>query len=186
MPPSNKAFDAFDRSQKPLAFVSVNGVLDVLLMRHQLQVFQSVVRTVKIFVVDFQTSWNRTVKCLPYQAMDATSDVHAVTAQVCKSVMFKKRCFHGAIARFTDPCFSLLDRVRSSYTGLKKICNFTKGGALTKHLFGFGYFGRVQFFPPRNSTHISCVAHLVQIFKAKNGFPRFHTIPPFNVNRSIA
>jgi hypothetical protein len=46
MSSNNKSFNAFDRPQKPLVFVQVNGVLDILLMCYQLQIFQPVVRSV--------------------------------------------------------------------------------------------------------------------------------------------
>ena len=184
---NNKSFFAFDCSQKPLSFVSVNRVLDILLMCSQLQIAQMIVSAVKVFVVNFQSTLNWAVKCFPYNTVNTFSCVLAVTHEINLHVMFCiQTWFYHSMRCIARPSFAQLDRMCCGYTGAQKLSNLFKGSAVFKHLFSFGYFGGVNRFASGNTAHISKIANFVQAFKIQNWFPHFHSLTPFNVNRSIA
>ena len=183
---SNKPFFAFDRAQKPLGFVSINCMLKILLVRNNFQVIQSIIGAVKVFVVYFQTAFNTTIKRFPHHSVYPAPSVFPVFAQTCNPISFKQLNFCLPISRIASPSFTQLDRMCCGYTGAQKLSNLFKGSAVFKHLFSFGYFGGVNRFASGNTAHISKIANFVQAFKIQNWFPRFHSLTPFNVNRSIA
>lgn len=186
MPTSNKSFDAFSRPQQPLAFVSVNRVLDVLLMRYKLQVFEPVIRAVKIFVVDLKPSRNRSVERFPHDSMNSASSVLAVFAQRYLPVTFQHSRFARPIRRVSSPNFPKFYVAGSRQTSVQKFRNFSQQRALFKHALGFSHFCSVQSLAPRNTAYVACIADFVQTFKPNNRPPHFHAMSPFNVNRSIA
>jgi hypothetical protein len=187
MPTSNKSLDAFGRAQQPLAFVCINGVLDVLLMRQQLQVVKSIVRTDKVFVVDFKSIRNWPVKRFPDYAMNAAFGVLASTTKVYDQVVRAIwSWFNQPITSFTYPRFAQFDGVCGRDADGKERGYFFQRGASGKHFFGLRHFGCVNRFAPRNPAQIAVIADFIQIFKAKNWFPRFHAQSPFNMNGSVA
>lgn len=171
---SNKTFDAFDRSQKPFGFVSINKVLRVLLMSDKLQVIYLVVSAVKVFVIYLQSAINTTVKRFPHHSMHRTTNIFSVFAQGYVAIAFHKVNFYGSVISVANPRFATLDRMRRSYAGAQKLSNLFKGCAVLKHLLGFGNFGGIKRFASGNPSHVTVIADLVQIFKVKNWFPRFH------------
>lgn len=181
----NKPFGSFDRPQKSFGFVGVNCVLNILLVGYNFQVIQLIVSTIKIFVVYFQTVFNRAVKRFPYHSVHTAFGIFSVFAQTSYPIAFKQMNFYWAVRRITRPSFTLLDRVRSGYTCAQKISNLLKGSAMLKHLFSFGNFGGVKCFASGNSSYAPKITYLVQIFKIQNWLPRFHTYAPFKLNRSI-
>ena len=183
MPTSNKSLDAFNRPQQPLAFVRVNGVLDVLLMRQQLQVIKSIVSTDKVFVVDFKSIQNWSVKRFPDYAMNTAFGVLASTTKVYDQVVRTIRSwFNQPMSCIAGPRFARFDGVRGRDADAQKFSNVFKRSALSKHLFGLRHFGCVNRFAPRNSAHIAVIADFVQVFKPKNWLPRLHALTPFKVN----
>ena len=183
---SNKTFNPFNRPQKSFVFVGVNCVLNVLLVRNYFQIFQSIVATIKVFVVYFQTAFNAAIKRFPHHSVYTASSVFPVFAQTCHPIPFKQLNFCWPMCAVAHPSFILLNRMRSGYTCAQKSSNFFKGSAVFKHLFSFGYFGGVKRFASGNTPHASKIANFVQTFKIQNWLPCFHTMPLFNVNRSIA
>ena len=183
---SNKTLGSFDCPQKPFGFVGVNCVLEILLMCGQLQVVQMVICAVKIFVVYFQTTFNRAIECFPHKTMHRFFGVFGVAAQINNQVV-------SAIGsrldrpkrRVANPYFAALDVAGGSQASLQKLSNFSQQRALFKHALGLGDFKPVQRFAPRRAPHVSMIANFVQIFKAENWFPRFHAKNQFNMNRSI-
>lgn len=182
----NKTFGASYGSQKPLGFVCVNRMLDILLVRDNFQVIQPIIGAVKVFVIYFQTALNTPVKCLPQNAMDSAASVHAVSTQQDLKVPFQQFNFARPVRSVTRPSLTQLDRMCRGYAGAQKLSNLFKGGTVLKHLLGFGNFGGSKGFTSGNPAHVSKIAYLVQIFKVQNWFPCFHSLTPFNMNRSIA
>ena len=183
---SNKPFHSFDRPQKPFSFVGVNRVLKVLLMGNNFQVAQSIIGSIKVFVVNFQTAFNATIECFPHHAMHTSSNVFGIFAKTCDKIVFQQLWFDNSVRSVTGPSLTQLDRISRGYAGAQKLSNLFKGGTVLKHLLGFGDFGGVNRLASSNTTHVSKITHLVQIFKIQNWFPRFHSLTPFNMNGSIA
>ena len=184
---SNKSFHTLNRPQKPLGLVGVDRVLKILLMCDNFQVIHSIVGAVKVFVVYFQSAFNTPVKRLPHYAMRPFAGVLAVAHKIDLQVVLRVCArLQRAIRSVTGPSLTQLDRMGRGYAGAQKLSNLFKGGTVLKHLLGFGNFGGVKGLTSGNPAHISKVAHLVQIFKIQNWFPRFHSLTPFNMNRSIA
>lgn len=181
-----KPLRTLDRTQKPFGFVCVDGVLNVLLMRYKLQVFEPIVSAVKVFVVDLQTTFNWPVKRFPCHTMYAMPSVFSVFAQVYNVIAFNQTGLDKTVGCIARPSLALLDGVRCGYASTQKSSNLFKGGTVIKHSFSFGNFGSVKRFCPSNPAHIAKIANFVQAFKAKNWFPCFHNLSPFNINRSIA
>lgn len=171
------------------AFFSINSVrmVNIVPMRKQLQVVQPIVGAVKVFVVDFKSAKNWAVKCLPHQPMHTFSVIDAVLHQIDLCVFMRVQSkFYWTMPSVSDPSVAALDVAGGGQTGVQKRRNFTQQRTLLKHALGLGYFGAVQRFTSCCAAHITVIAHLVQIFKAKNWFPRFHAQSPFNMNGSIA
>lgn len=183
---SNKPLHSFDRPQKSFGFVGVNCVLNILLMRDNFQVIKSIVGTIKVLVVYFQTALNASVKRFPHNAMDSAAGVNTVSTQRNLKIPLKQFYFARSVSGVADPSFTQLDRMGCGYAGAQKLSNLFKGSAVFKHLLGLGNFGSVKGFTSGDAAHISNVAHFVQIFKIQNWFPRFHSHTPFNMNGSIA
>jgi hypothetical protein len=181
-----KPLRTLDRTQKPFGFVCVNGVLNVLLVRYKFQVFKPVVSAVKVFVVDLQTAFNWPIKRFPHCPMNANTPVNTIFAKANLKIPLKQKTFAQSVRRLTSPSFALLDGMRCGYASTQKNSNLFKSSAVFEHLFSFGNFGGVKRFSPSNPARIAKVANFVQAFKAKNWFPCFHSLSPFNMNRSIA
>ena len=182
----NKTFSPFNRPQKSFVFVGVNCVLDVLLMRSQFQVVQPIIGAVKIFMVNFQSAFNWPVKRFPNYSVKAFSSVLTILNKINLQIMLGIFSgFKRAMCAVANPSFTLLNGMRGGYTRTQKSSNFFKGSAVFKHLFSVWNFGSVKRFASSNSAHVSKIAHFVQSFKIQNWFPCFHTMPLFNVNRSI-
>ena len=183
----NKSLDAFDRSQKPHGFVSVNRVLNILLVCNNFQVVQSIICTIKVFVVYLQTTFNASVKGFPHYAMHPFACVLTVAHKINLQIVF---CifagFQWSVTCIASPSLTQLDRMGCGYAGAQKLSNLLKGSAVLKHSLGFGNFGSVNSSTSGDASYISKVAYLVQIFKVNNWFPRFHSLPSFNMNGSIA
>ena len=186
MPTSNKSFDAFSRPQQPLAFVGVNRVLDVLLVRYKLQVFEPVIRAIKIFVVDLKPSKNRPVERFPHNSMNSAPSVLAVFAQRYLPVAFQQSRFARPVRCVSNPNFSKFYVAGRCQASVQKFRNFSQQRALLKHALGFSYFCAIQSLTARNTAYVARIADFVQAFKTNNRFPHLHAKPPFNVNRSIA
>ena len=186
MPSRNKTLYSLNCPQKPFSFIGVNCVLKILLMRDNFQVIQPIVGAVKVFVIYLQSSLNPTIKRLPHHAMHAAPSVFSVFAKAGDKIMFQQLRLNQPVSSNTAPRPALLDRMRRGYAGSQKLSNLFKGSAVFKHLLGFGNFNGVKRFTSGNAPHVSKVADLVQTFKIQNWRPRFHTMPLFNVNRSIA
>jgi hypothetical protein len=186
MPTSNKSFDAFDCSQQPLAFVSVNRVLDVLLMRHKFQVLKSVVSAVKVLVVNFKPSGNGSVERFPHEPVNGSPRVLRVFAQRYSQVPLQQSCSARPMPSVSTPRLAQLNGMSCGNADTEKRGNFFQRSTSGKHLFGLRYFGRVYGLATRNPPHVAVIAHLVQTFKTKNWFPRFHAQSPFNMNGSVA
>ena len=184
---SNKSFHTLNRPQKPFGLVGVDRVLKILLMRDNFQVIQSIVGAVKVFVVYFQSAFNTPVKRFPHYAMRPFAGVLAVAHKINLQVMLRVCArLQRTIRSVANPRLAQLDRMGCGYAGAQKISNLFKGGTVLKHLLGFGDFGGIERLASGNTAHVSKIAHLVQIFKIQNWFPRFHSLTPFNMNGSIA
>ena len=172
-----------------LTFLCVYSVrmVDICAVRYKLQVFKPVVSAIKVFVVDFKPTFYRAIKSLPHSTMHTFARVFASSYKTyVKVVLSVQASFYGPIGCITRPSLALLDGVSCGYASTQKSSNLFKSSALLKHLFSFGNFGSVKRFCPSNPAHIAKVANFVQAFKAKNWFPCFHNLSPFNMNRSIA
>ena len=155
-------------------------------MCHKLQVLKSIVSAVKIFVVNFKSSWNGSVERFPYKPVNGASRVLCIFAQRYLQISLQQSCFARPMPSVSSPCLAQLDRVRSGYADAKKRGHFFQRSASGKHFFGLRHFGCVYGPASRNAAHIAVVADLVQTFKPKNWFPRLHAQPLFNMNRSVA
>ena len=74
----DKSFCAFNRTKQPFAFVRVNGMLDVLLVRKQFQIVNAIIGSVKVFMVDFQSTFNRPNKSLPQSPVNSNFSVFSI------------------------------------------------------------------------------------------------------------
>ena len=184
---SNKPFHTFNRPQKPFGLVGVDCVLNILLMRNNFQIFQSIVGTIQVFVVYFQTPRYWPIKRFPYHSVRLFFCVFSFTAKIHSHVMCSVQSrLDRPVRLIPRPSFTQLDRMGCGYAGAQKLSNLLKGGSVFKHLLGLGNFGGVKGFTSGDAAHISNVAYFVQVFKVQNWFPRFHSHTPFNMNRSIA
>ena len=179
---ADKSFSAFDGPKKPLTFVGVNSMLDILSVCKQLQVFQSIVGAVKVFVVNFKASWNRAIKRFPHHAVDATTGVHTIFAQTGDEVMLEACKFYRPVRRVAPPHQTSLDVAGGSQTGVQKLRNFAQQRAALKHLLGFCYSSAIQRLSSCCATDVSVVANFVQRLKPEHRFPRFHAAAPLMFN----
>lgn len=186
MLPSNKAFDALNGTQKPLAFVCVYCVLQVLLMCHQLQVFKTIVRAVKVLVVNLKSISNRPNKSFPHQSVYDAARCFSVAAKVYMQVAFNRARPKQTVTFVADPYNSAFDVAGRSHASAQKVGHFAKQRTFLKHTFSFGHINAVQSFASCNSAHVPKIADFVQIFKLRHWLPRFHALPLFNENRSVA
>ena len=182
----NKTFSSFDRTQKSFGFIGVNCMLNVLLVSNCFQIIQFIIASIKVFVIDLQTSFNTAIKRFPNHSVHAFFGVFSVFTQTSNPVAFKQENFYRPMRRVSSPSFTLLNGMRGGYTRTQKSSNFFKGSAVFKHLFSVWNFGGVKRFASGDSAHAPKVAYFVKPFKIQNWFPCFHTMPLFNVNRSIA
>jgi hypothetical protein len=88
--------------------------------------------------------------------------------------------------RVPNPRFAQLDGLSRGDADAQKLRDFFQCSASGKHFFGLRHFGCVYGLASCNTAHVTVIADLVQTFKAKNWFPRFHAQPPFNMNGSVA
>ena len=183
----DKPLRTFDCPQKPFGFVGINRMLDVFLVCNQFKILQSVVLSIKIFMIDLKATFNRTYKRFPQRTMNGHPHVLAFSASHKSEVMVRScRCFHWSIFSISRPCFSCFDHVGAGNTCTKELSNLSKQRAAGKHLFGNGYQKWVQFLPSGRSTNTRKSADLIQAFKADNRFPYLHTLLQFKLNWSIA
>lgn len=187
MSAANKPFNTFDCSKKSFGFVGVNCVFNVLLMRNYLQIFKLIISAIKVFVINFQPSLNWAVKCFPNYAMNSAFCVFPIFTSIeSKIVIFRWSRFNFSVRCFSRPSFAFFNGLNSSYANAQKNCNFFERSITLKHLFSVRNFCSVNCFASSNSAYISKIACFVQFFKIKNRLPYFHSLSPFNVNRSIA
>jgi hypothetical protein len=186
MSSNNKPFNAFDRPQKPLVFVQVNGVLDILLMCHQLQIFQPVVSTVKVLMVDFQAAWNRAVKRFPDASVNGPMNVLSFLARRKVDVEVRPNSgLDGPRFGVPSPSVSVLDGEHRCDAGAKKRCHHLERGFFFQHLFCLIDLLGGKLSATRNAPHVAQVADLVQSFEVKHCFPIFHGKPPVVMNQKF-
>lgn len=179
----NKAFYALSCPKKSFCFVSINGVLKVLLVSHKFQVFQPIVAAIKVFVVNLKPAWDWAVKGFPKKAVNSLACISAVFAQRHLCIAFKHSRFASAVSNIPCPCLAKFDTVRGGYANVQKGSNFFQRSAFFKHAFCRRNLGRVYGLATRNAPHIPQIANLVQFFKPKHRFPCFHALTPFKLNR---
>ena len=144
---SNKTFGSFNRPQKSFGFVSVNCVLNVLLMGYQFQISQLIVRAIKVFMVNLQFAFDWAIKCFPHHAMYAASKIFSIFAQINNRVAFNQPIFNGSMCRFTSPSFAQLDGMGCGYASAQKSSNLFQGRTLFKHFFASGIFAASSVLP---------------------------------------
>ena len=177
MLPDDKTFSTFDRTEKPLRLVCINRVLDILSMRHQLKIGQTVIRSVQVFMVDLQPLRNRPYKGLPHCAMNREFDVFSVFARAKTNILISRHMrFNRPSTAIAGPRFAMLDVKRSGNAGFKKISHSSQRGTICKHGFGSVNLLGAKKFSPRHATNLRVVADFVKAFIAANWFPNLHTI----------
>lgn len=179
---SNKSFSAFDRAQKPFGFVRIDRVLNILLMSDKFKIVQTVVASIKVYVVYLHATFNRTVKCFPHEPVNAFFAVFTIFAQRDRCVPITHAYFYRSVISVAHPCFSRPNRVRCGDASVKKFSDLLKRNSLLKHLFGLRNFAGVKRFGAGDSSNSPQIANLVNSFKINNWFPHFHTLPLFNIS----
>lgn len=174
-----KPFNAFDRAQKPLRFVCVDGVLNVFAMRNQLKIFNSVIAAIKVFVVYLHFARNWAYKSLPQRAMHADLSVFAVFARRKDSVAVYKVRLNWACGAVAYPRFTVLDVERGRDASPEELSYRAQLRAVGKHGFSLVDLTGAKSFPPRNAANIRKIADFVKAFVAANWFPNLHAV---NVN----
>lgn len=166
--------------------VDVERVLNVLLVRKKLQVFNPVVASVQVLVVDFQAAWDRAVKSLPYGAVYANMLVNAVFAGRKRHVLVLINLLFDR-SRFSvpGPSVPVLDGEHRCDAGAKKRRYRLERGFFLQHLFCLLDLLGGKLFAPRNAPHVAQIADLVQSFVAKHCFPIFHDKPPVVMNQKF-
>jgi hypothetical protein len=186
MSSNNKSFNAFDSPQKPLAFVQVNGVLDVLLMCHQLQIFQPVVSTVKVLVVDLQAAWNRAIKRFPDAPVNGPMNALSFLARRKIDVEVSSNLgLDGPRFGVPHPSVPVLDGGHRCDAGAEKRRHCLERGFFFQHLFCLIDLFGGKLSATRNAPHVAQVADLVQSFEVKHCFPLFHGKPPVVINQKF-
>ena len=172
----HKSFNAFDRAQKSLRLISVYGVLDIFLVRHQLKIFNSVIAAIKVFVVYLHFIRNWAYKSLPQSAMDANLSVFAVFARRKDSVtVYKVRLDRPSVA-ITTPRFTMLDVERGGNACFEKSRHCAQRSTISKHGFsGVDLFGTKQL-SARHTPNTRKIANFVKAFVAADWFPNLHTV----------
>jgi hypothetical protein len=170
------------------AFFSINGVrvLNILLMGYQLQVIQTVVGAVKVFMVYFQSPFNWPVKRFPHNAVNRAASIFAVFAQGYLRVTLKQRRFANAVRNITRPSLTVLYGHNRRNASIQKRSYRFQSAFSFQHLFGLSDLICGKQFSSRGATYVSVIAYFVQIFKPKHWLPRFHMSAPFNMYRSIS
>ena len=183
----NKPFPTFNGTKQAFAFVRVDSVLNVLLVRKQFQIVNTVIGAVKVFMVDFQATFNRPNKGFPQSSMQRNPSVFSILARSKTQIMVRTSgCFNFSILRIALPCLSVFYHTGGGYASAKKFRNLTKKSAVCKHLFCDRNFCSVKFFSPANTPHAGKITDFVKTLVANNWLPCFHAIPPFKLNWNIA
>ena len=183
----NKPFPTFNGAKQAFAFVRIDSVLDVLLMGKQFQIVNAVIGAVKVFMVNFQATFNRPNKGFPQSSMQRNPSVFSILARSKTQIMVRTSgCFNFSIRRIALPCLSIFYHTGGGYASAKKFRDLTKKNAVCKHLLCDRNFCGIKFFSPANTPHVGKITDFVKTLVAKHRLPYFHVISPFKLNRSIA
>ena len=148
----------------------------ILLMGNKLKVVDLVIPLVQVFMVHFQTGRNFAIKRFPHHTMHQLLCVHSVLAQPNdKIAAVDRRMSVRSLQCVSRPRLTVLDRHHGGDAGIEKCSNIFKFGAIRQPSFSLLHLFCGKQFPPRNASRVSKIAHFIQLFKAKNGFPRFKT-----------
>ena len=176
---TNKTFNALDRPQKPLRFVGVYSVLDVFAVCNKLQIFQPVIASVEVFMVNLKATFNRAYKRLPQRAVNRNRSVFAVLAQTYNLIVFLIPNLNRSVRLVANPCAPVFDRHNRRYAGVQKRCDFFQFGVLRQHLLGCAHLLSGKLFAPRYTSHFGNVANLIQTFVTRYCPPFSHKPPLF-------
>lgn len=174
---TNKPFGAFDRPQKPLRFVSVYSVLNVFAVGNKFQIFQAVITSVKIFMVNFKTTFDRAYKRLPQCAVDRNKSVFSPLTQTYSLIVLVIPDFNRSVRFIPPPSFAVFNGEYGGYAGVQERRHIRQFTPVIQHLFSFNNLFRRKSFTPRYAAHISQIADFVQRFVTKHWLPVFHNMP---------
>lgn len=175
---AHKTFNPFNRPQKPLRFVGVYGVLNVFAVRNQLQIFQSVIASVKVFMVNFKPTLNRTYERFPERAVNRNKFVPAVFAQTHALVMLLVPNFNWPIRLIPNPRPPLFNRHYRCNAGAQERGNFFQFSSLRQHPLGFSHLFGGKFFAPCYAPYFCNVANFIQTFVPQYRAPFDHASLP--------
>lgn len=173
----DKTFSTFDSPQKPLGFVCVNRVLNVLTVRNQLKIIEPIICAVQIFMVNFHSFWDGAIKCLPHRAMDRYLSVFSVFAWTKPYIMVARNMrFNRARGAISRPCLTMLNVKRGRNASTKKFGDVAQRSPVRKHIFSnVNLFGAKQF-STRHTPNTRKIADFVNAFVAAHRFPSLHTV----------
>ena len=158
----------------------------IFAMRKQFKIFQPVVLTVQVLMVDLQAAWDRAVKRFPNASVNGSVNVFSFLARRKVDVEVRPNLgLNGPRFGVPNPSVSVLDGEHRCDAGAKKRRHRLERSFFLQHLFGLLDLLGGKLFAPRNAPHVAQVADLVQSFVAKHCFPIFHGKPPVVMNQKF-
>ena len=165
----------------PIFFVDRKGVSYVFRVSNNFKVPYSVVASIKVFVVDLEGVWDRSIKCLPHEPVSGISFWPAVNAQ--KNILIKVssgQCFYGPISGISIPCNSLSDLPCGSITNADYGSHGHKGSAFGQKLFSQLRLLWSEDFAATYTAKLADIRYFIEALKPQNWLPYFHKSSLFN------
>lgn len=173
----NKTFSTFNSPQKPLSFVGINCVLNVFTVRNQLKIIKSIIRAVQIFMVNFHSFGNGSVKRFPHCTMDSYFSIFSIFARTKPHIMIARYVrFNGARSAISRPCFTMLNTKRGRNTSTKKFSYFAQRSSLFKHIFSVVNLLSAKQLSARYTSNVRQITYFIKALIAPHRFPNFHTV----------
>lgn len=159
--------------------VYIERMSDVFLVRKKFQIFEPVIASIQILMVNLKAPQNWPVKRLPHSTVYADMLVFAAYAwcKVCVSMAIKPR-FYRPRSSVAVPSLAVFNREHGGYAGVQERRNVRQFTPVIQHLFGFNNLFWRKFFPPRGPAHVAKIADFVQCLVPKHRFPNFHKMSP--------
>ena len=168
----------------PLTFRKVRALfgvfsvrmVNVFAVRKKFKVVQTIVGTVKVFVVNLKPPRYFAIKRLPNQTVNGTPHVNAIATQTDRKIMLYRLWNQWPVCFIAAPSFAVFNGRRCCDAGVQKRGYINQFGPCAQHFLGFYYLFGSKTFATRNTTYVAKIADFVQSFVPKHGLPLFHGI----------
>ena len=157
--------------------VLIKSVLDIFLVCQKLQVFQSVIRAVQIFMVYLHAFRYGADKGFPHCPMNHHFDISPVFARTKSNVVVSGDVSsYRSCAAVAGPRFTFFNVKCGHDADTQKIRDGGERSFVGEHGLGRVHLLGRKAFPSRYAPHVPRVADFVQAFIAADRFPGLHTV----------